>query len=263
MEFLNVVILIVACVLSYLLGSISVARIITRKKQEGSITKSGSGNPGTMNMLRNHGILMGLFTLLCDAIKGAIPALFGLLYFGEIDARLGYITLFLFGLCAVVGHIFPVFYKFKGGKGIATTFGVFMVVDPITSSILFVILVVILYFTKIGSLVSLLFITIDAIVQMFKEYAHHNWVMWLLLWTMILLDYYAHKQNLVRLVDNEENPADLQESISKDINKFKAKHKKKETASSQSKISEDKADAKKKGANNIKTDNKVADKQGN
>ena len=227
MEILNIIILILGCGISYILGSISVARLITSRRKEGNIVNSGSGNPGTMNMLRNHGIVMGLFTLFCDALKGAIPALFGLLYFGEIDQKLAYIALFLFGLCAVLGHIFPIFYKFKGGKGIATTFGVFMVVDPITSSILFVILVVILYFTKIGSLVSLLFITIDGIVQMFKDYADDNWVMWLLLWTMVLLDYYAHKQNLVRLVDNAENPADLQASINKDINKLKARRTKK------------------------------------
>ena len=170
MEIKEILIFIAACLLSYLLGGISVARLITKKGDSGGINTQGSGNPGTMNMLRTHGIVMGLFTLLCDALKGVIPALFGLLYFGNfVDIQFGYVALYTFGLFAVIGHVFPIYFKFKGGKGIATTFGIFMVADPIASSILFGILFVTLYFIKIGSIVSLLFIVIDAIVQMFRE----------------------------------------------------------------------------------------------
>ncbi|MBE5736429.1 MAG: glycerol-3-phosphate acyltransferase [Clostridiales bacterium] len=230
MEVVNIIILILTCCASYLLGGVSIARLITKRKQ-GGIENTGSGNPGTMNMLRSHGLVMGLFTLFCDALKGVIPSLFGLLYFGQIDEQLGYVTLFLFGFCAVIGHIFPLFYKFKGGKGIATTFGVFMVADPLTSLILFGILVVILIFTKIGSLVSLLFITIDAIMQLFRLSSKGNWVMILIMWGMVLLDIYAHKQNIVRLVDNKENRVDLQDSLEKDINKMKTRKTKNTTKS--------------------------------
>lgn len=237
MEVVNIILLILVCCASYLLGGVSIARLITKRKQ-GGIENTGSGNPGTMNMLRSHGLVMGLFTLFCDALKGVIPSLFGLLYFGQIDEQLGYITLFLFGFCAVIGHIFPLFYKFKGGKGIATTFGVFMVADPLTSLILFGISIIILFFTKIGSLVSLLFITIDAIMQLFRLYSDGNWVMVLIMWSMVLLDIYAHKQNIVRLVDNKENQVDLQDSLEKDINKMKSR-KSKNTANSTTKGQED------------------------
>ena len=84
MKVWDILILIFASIVSYLLGGISIARFITKKKNgSGNITSQGSGNPGTMNMLRTHGILMGLFTLFCDALKGALPALFGLLYFDK------------------------------------------------------------------------------------------------------------------------------------------------------------------------------------
>lgn len=224
---MDIFVLIISCIISYLLGGISVARIITKKNNNAGITNEGSGNPGTMNMLRNHGIGMGLFTLLCDALKGVIPALFGLFYFKDYGDHVAYTALYLFGLCAVIGHIFPIYYKFKGGKGIATTFGVFLVAAPRTSLVLFVIMVIALLLVRIGSVVSLLFITIQAVVQMFMPYASGNWPTIVLIWFMILLDIWAHRANLVRLVDDKENPADLQDSIQKDIDKIKTKRKQK------------------------------------
>jgi glycerol-3-phosphate acyltransferase PlsY len=81
MELVEYFIFFGACLLSYLLGNLSIARLITKKESNGGIKTQGSGNPGTMNMLRTHGVGMGVFTLICDALKGVIPSLFGLLYF--------------------------------------------------------------------------------------------------------------------------------------------------------------------------------------
>lgn len=227
MEIIDIVIFIAACVLSYLLGGISIARIITSKNNK-DISCEGSGNPGTMNMLRTHGMAMGLFTLFCDALKGVIPALFGLLYFGEFyGLEFSYIALYSFGLCAVLGHIFPLFYKFKGGKGIATTFGMFMVADPICTLILFGIMFLTLYFIKIGSLVSLLFITIEAVEQMFRPKMQGNWIALLIMCIIVVIDICCHTQNIIRLIENRENPADLQEGLKKDIEKIKNKKEKK------------------------------------
>ena len=227
METKEILIFVAVCILSYFLGGISIARIITKKEQK-DISKEGSGNPGTMNMLRTHGMVMGLFTLFCDAVKGAIPALFGLLYFGNVvNLQMGYISLYAFGFCAVLGHIYPMFYKFKGGKGIATTFGMFMVADPICTVILFGIMFVTLYFIKIGSLVSLLFITIEAIVQMFRPKMSGNYVALIIMSVIVLLDIYCHRKNIARLIENRENPADLQEGLKKDIEKIKQKRERK------------------------------------
>ncbi len=223
MELIDIFILVFGAVISYLLGGISVARLITRNKKDGNIVNNGSGNPGTMNMLRTHGLTMGLSTLFFDALKGALPSLFGLLYFGNYGDKIAYMALFIFGFCAVLGHIFPVYYKFKGGKGIATTLGVFVVADPVTTAILFAILFITLYFIKISSVVSLLFITINAIVQLFRGYAEKNWVVIVLMIAMVLMDIIAHKQNLIRLIENKENTADLHEGLVKDIEKLKTK----------------------------------------
>lgn len=227
MDLKDILILVFGAIFSYLLGGISVARIITSRKKEGSIVNSGSGNPGTMNMLRTHGLVMGLSTLFFDALKGVLPSLFGLLYYGSYGDKIAYMALFIFGFCAVIGHIFPVYYKFKGGKGIATTLGVFVVADPLTTAILFAICFLTLYFIKISSVVSLLFITINAIVQLFRSYAKSNWVVIILMVAMVLVDIIAHKQNLIRLMDDKENTADLHEGLVKDIEKLKIKRQQK------------------------------------
>ena len=140
---------------------------------------------------------------------------------------MSYIALYSFGLCAVLGHIFPIFYKFKGGKGIATTFGMFMVADPICTLILFGIMFLTLYFIKIGSLVSLLFITIEAVEQMFRPRMQGNWIALLIMSIIVIIDICCHKQNIIRLIENRENPADLQEGLKKDIEKIKNKKEKK------------------------------------
>ena len=80
-----------------------------------------------MNMFRNYGVILGLVTLICDAVKGAVPCILGWWILGDefsfSDDRFG---LYLGGLCVIIGHIFPVFLKFKGGKGIASTLGMFV-----------------------------------------------------------------------------------------------------------------------------------------
>ena len=104
-------ILLIVC--SYLLGSVNFARILSKNVMHGDITKSGSGNPGTMNMLRTYGFKAGALTLVLDALKGVIPALVGYFLFGGDGSNAAYVGLYVGGLSAVVGHCFPVFYKFR------------------------------------------------------------------------------------------------------------------------------------------------------
>ena len=113
---------------SYLLGSVNFAYITARIKGI-DISSSGSGNPGTSNVLRTLGKSSAAVVLLGDLLKGAIPILF----FSNDKYFL------LYGLAAVLGHIYPVFYKFKGGKGVATYLGVYIaavLLNPNNSEIL-------------------------------------------------------------------------------------------------------------------------------
>jgi len=219
-------ILLIIC--SYLLGSISVARMITsRKNKNNDITTQGSGNPGTMNMLRNHGVVLGFTTLICDALKGAIPAIIGAFVLFPESEILSIIALYASGLAAVIGHMFSIFYGFKGGKGIATTFGVFMVANPLLGVILFVIDFVLFYFIKIGSVASMLFIVPFGIINTFISDVSSSYTAMILMWLIIIFDVFAHKQNFIRLFANEERLTSFKEGVKKDIERVKQRKKNK------------------------------------
>lgn len=219
-------------IIGYLLGNFSFARMITifkerrQKKEENSdvdITKTGSGNPGSMNMLRTQGAIMGFTTLCMDALKAIIPALLGYLFFkddGEIFIK---IAIYVGGFSAVLGHIYPVFYKFKGGKGIACTVGTFFVADPIVALIAFGIAFVFFLFVKIGSLTSFVYILTFAIWQTCLPSVNQYPILLILIWTIIALDLFAHRSNIVRLLTNKERITSFQDGVKKDIERIKAK----------------------------------------
>ena len=131
--FFDILIFIFVCIFSYLIGGISIARLITKKERNGDINTLGSGNPGTMNMARNFGLRMGLLTLVLDMLKAILPCLaayfIGIYLLPTIPVK---IFIFVAGLSVVLGHMFPVFYKFKGGKGIASTIGVFIACESVS-----------------------------------------------------------------------------------------------------------------------------------
>ena len=148
---------------SYFIGNISWARILS-KKNNGDITKSGSGNPGSMNMLRTYGAKLGVMTLVLDTIKGVIPALGGMLLFKYTGLNQN-VGLYVAGLSAVLGHMFPAIYKFKGGKGVATSMGVFMVANPLWLLIAFVVGFVYVWLFDYGSVASLFIVAFMSAIQ--------------------------------------------------------------------------------------------------
>ncbi len=114
---------------SYLLGCFNFAVLISHLKKS-DIRNIGSGNPGTMNMSRTFGLKIGVINFFCDAFKGAIPVLVGYLAFrgycfSGSSVAISDFARYFFGLFAIIGHIFPVTMKFRGGKGIASTLGLF------------------------------------------------------------------------------------------------------------------------------------------
>ena len=167
----------VMAVVCYLIGCFNFARAISRKRHK-DITKIGSGNPGTMNMSRVFGLKIGLMTFACDALKGGIPAWIGyLLYrnyqFVGTDFAVSDFTRYFCGLFVIIGHIFPVTMRFKGGKGIASTLGMFWfslscenVWWIAIGFAIAVFLIGFIYYTEWGSLGSLLGVTGVSIAQM-------------------------------------------------------------------------------------------------
>lgn len=193
-------------IVSYFIGNISFARLLTRKKEK-SIVELGSGNPGTMNMTRNFGVKLGFLTLILDMLKAIIPCLIsyfvGLYLFPNISTNL---FIYSAGLSVVLGHMFPVFYKFKGGKGIACTLGIFAVSNPIALLISLVGGLIILLISKIASITSLIMVTALSVVGI--VYSIH-FVEIILIIIIYLLLVFAHRQNWIRLFKGQENKVEL------------------------------------------------------
>ena len=214
--------LILKCVLigvvSYLLGSLNFSIILSEVVKKKDIRKSGSGNAGATNMMRTYGIKAAVGTMLGDIFKVAIGiivafAILGVpmkyIFTNPADAaEIQRVVLYkeFVGLFCVLGHIFPLYFKFKGGKGVAACTGMVIIVDWRIALILFVIFVSVILISKWISLGSIV-IAILYPVLIFVFYK--NWILSLvaLLFTAIVI--IAHRENIKRLIKGEENKISL------------------------------------------------------
>ena len=160
-EALAIAFPIVAAVLviavSYLLGSINSAIIVSKLIYRDDVRKYGSGNPGTTNMLRTFGKKAALLTLIGDMLKTAVSILFaGLLfgfhYVGGVSSGDG--LCYVAGLFAILGHVFPIYYKFKGGKGVLCTATMALILSPVALLIVLLVFIATVAWTKYVSLGS-------------------------------------------------------------------------------------------------------------
>lgn len=205
------IVLIVLC--SYLMGNISVSRVIARSKNQ-DITKLGSGNPGSTNVLRNYGFKFGLLNLCLDILKGVIPCLIVWLTTYNI------VYLYIAGVSVMLGHMFPALFKFKGGKGIATMLGVFAVANPLATVIVIACAAVCWLIFQYGSLSSFLCVTVLTIVEGLHAKALDNpqqLIVSLLLFSIFILTWWAHRANIKRLILGKESKVDLIASAKKKI----------------------------------------------
>src|SRR5476649_1948016 len=118
----------VVAVLAYLLGSLSFAVIVSKAMHLDDPRSYGSGNPGATNVLRSGNKIAAIFTLLLDALKGVVAVLFARWMAERVGDGDG--TVALAGLAAFLGHLYPVFFRFQGGKGVATAAGVLLALNP-------------------------------------------------------------------------------------------------------------------------------------
>jgi glycerol-3-phosphate acyltransferase PlsY len=149
----------IVIVVSYFCGNISFARIIAKTKNQ-DITKLGSGNPGMTNVLRNYGFKFGVINLALDMLKAFVPALVSFYVFGE-----SYVMLYIAGVSAIFGHMFPVVYKFKGGKGVSSTIGMFMAANPLATLIMILIGAVVWLIFEYGAVVSFLAMSCLTVIE--------------------------------------------------------------------------------------------------
>ena len=194
-------------VISYFIGNINFARIIS-KILKGDVTKSGSGNPGKLNTWRTFGFWPGIFTFVFDMIKGLAPCLVAYFCFGYISGCNAEIALYVAGFSVVLGHIFPVIFKFKGGKGIATAIGVFLVANWRVALIAFVVMIIGMLFIKYASIFTLGFVLAMSIVEICLCNPA-NWVNYILISGILILVFWAHRSNIKKLFTGKENKTEL------------------------------------------------------
>lgn len=210
--------LLLVIVISYLFGNVTFARIIAKCKHK-DITKLGSGNPGSTNTLRNFGLKLGILNLVLDLLKGFIPSIVTFYLFGQ-----NYAYLYIAGISTIVGHIYPVIFKFKGGKGIATMMGVFLAANPIATLITIVVAALVWLCFQYGSVASFLCVTVLSCIE---GVVHKNLPMeqyqliCLLLFAIFLLTWWAHRKNIERLLLGNENKVSLTKRTKKNIKRMR------------------------------------------
>jgi len=195
--------------LAYLVGSVPTAVIVSRGFFGIDIRDHGSGNSGATNTFRVLGKKYGIIVMLIDVIKGFTAANFaffiGDYFYGEerfVNLQL------LFGLCAVLGHVFPVYVRFKGGKGVATLFGMILAVNLPAAAVCMILFVIILFTTRFVSLSSMMAALMLPISIL---YIFHNHEKWLIVFgvSIALMVILTHRKNIVRLFGGNENKANL------------------------------------------------------
>ncbi|MBU5306723.1 glycerol-3-phosphate 1-O-acyltransferase PlsY [Clostridioides mangenotii] len=187
-------------IIAYLLGNISTSYIIAKRISGVDIRTQGSGNAGSTNVLRTMGKRAGAATFIGDLLKGTISVLIGQLIanFIGIDRTIaGYVAV----IFVVVGHNWPAFLGFKGGKGVATSLGAMMAINPVIALSclgIFIIVVAVTKYVSLGSVVGIAF----SVPFMLLSKNRVGAVVALFLTVSVI---YTHRANLKRLIKGEEN----------------------------------------------------------
>lgn len=186
--------IIVFGILSYLIGSIPFSYLLPKWIGKIDIRVHGSGNTGTTNVLRTLGMKVGILSFIGDFFKGILPTLLGLIFWGEIGAIVG-------GAMAVIGHCYSVWLKFKGGKGVATSAGVLIVLLPNIFVILLICQFVIIGLFKYMSLASISSAILLPIFSIVFKMSFEVVVFSFLLGLFVL---FKHRSNIKRLLSGTE-----------------------------------------------------------
>ncbi len=189
--------LLMCAVTAYLLGSLNFAVILSRIFFKDDIRKYGSGNAGATNMVRTYGRKWGVITFVCDGLKAAAAVLGSMLLMGEGGA-------YIAALFAILGHIFPVYYKFKGGKGVVVAAISILCLNPIVFLLLVVLFVVLVYVSRyisLGSIICAFFYPM--LLNAFnKDKGFIATVISILIAVIVIV---MHRSNIKRLMNRTEN----------------------------------------------------------
>ncbi|CCV65901.1 Glycerol-3-phosphate acyltransferase [Paracholeplasma brassicae] len=202
---------------SYLIGSIPSGIIVSKVFMGIDLREHGSKNIGTSNAIRVMGIKLGILVFLLDALKGALPILLVRLMGHLVGDMSTYITIFnqsfnyeiLFGVTAILGHTFPLYIGFKGGKAVAASCGVVLVLTPIPGVLCilaYIIVVAITKYASLGSTIAALVVLISTLVQLLVQGRLYEEMFMFVFYTLLVIFIFVrHKDNYKRLLNGTEN----------------------------------------------------------
>ena len=194
--------MIISFLISYLLGSIPFGKIVTKVLTGKDITKTGSQNIGATNVYRSVSKKAGLLVLILDGIKPMLALVLISYFFNEYYQNFKFLYFFI----SIVGHVFPIWLKFKGGKGVACFFGGSLIISPIPTLISMAVWMVTVKITKISSLGALLSIFLLTSYQIVSNYGTLNKGT---IFAIMLLIFWKHNENIKRLIEGKENKINL------------------------------------------------------
>ncbi len=206
------IIIILSILTGYLIGAIPTSYIVVKIKKGEDIRKLGSGNPGATNVARALGNKWGFFVLFLDMCKGIIPIVVisfvvshikqDTLLFSQLIVDNKEVFKIGIGIMTILGHIFPIYLGFKGGKGVATTIGVFVALVPVAMLITAIVMIVIIAisgYVSLGSIVGAIILPILLIIK-------HSHISYIIMSVVVgLLIIYRHKANIKRLLTKTES----------------------------------------------------------
>ena len=196
----------IMAIIAYLIGSINFSVILSKKMAGFDVRDKGSGNAGTTNMLRSVGKKAAAITLICDILKGVVAILIAIA-FGKIfkDANSALLVQ-IAGVAVILGHTFPIFFKFKGGKGVATSLGVLIMSNWQIGLICLVFALILILLTQMVSVGSIAAAVLYPVLTLFIPQNYivpGNYLIYSIILAIIII--FNHRENVKRLLSGTEN----------------------------------------------------------
>lgn len=196
----------IIAIVAYLIGSINFSVILSRKMAGFDVREKGSGNAGTTNMLRSVGKKAAAITLVCDILKGVVAILIAMLMNKIFKDSNGALLVQIAGVAVILGHTFPIFFKFKGGKGVATSLGVLIMSNWQIGLICLVFALILIILTQMVSVGSIAAAILYPVLTLFIPQNYiipGNYIIYSVILAVIIV--FNHRENVKRLLSGTEN----------------------------------------------------------
>ena len=217
------VVYIIMAIIAYLIGSINFSVILSKKMAGFDVREKGSGNAGSTNMLRSVGKKAAAITLICDILKGVVSIGIAILLGNVIENMNRELLLQIAGIAVVIGHTFPIFFGFKGGKGVATSLGVLIMTNWQIGLICLAIAIIIMAITKMVSLGSCMAAIAFPLLTYFAANIFENayivkegssYFVYSIILAVIVL--FNHRSNIKRIITGKENKLSFKKERTKE-----------------------------------------------